>query len=255
MLFDGVILRLWEVPAAEPLARELNSLVRSPLLVGAGHHDYEAALTYRDMMRLRTRGEVSAFDFIPVLVTGMQEDTTLLRSMIRLVRPPGVMAWDSFLQRLTPGFNLTTATSLTELAQIPSGPGKHAFGIIGPDRLLLARWNGTLAGEQVTDPALPAMIRELDITVLHHFVLGQCLGMDAVLQQRLEHLAYARELPEAAGAVQRGECALALVPPALTLDHLRRLMRARLVLPPATTALVPPVPTGFLMHRLDEAPL
>jgi uncharacterized protein (DUF1015 family) len=204
------------------------------------------------MMRLRTRGEITPFDFIPVLVTGMREETILLRPVIRLVRPGGEMNWEGFLQRLSRYFRLTTAGSLVELAGLPAGGDRHAFGIIGADRLLLAEWKGAVPLEEVMDAGAPPYVRELDISILHHFILGRCLAMDDILQQRLEHVSYAREIPEAAGAVQRGEAAMAVVTAPLTLDHLRRLMRSGGIVPPATTALAPVIPCGLIVHRLDE---
>jgi uncharacterized protein (DUF1015 family) len=253
-VFDEVVIRLWQVSDPAWIARTTAGLSSSHLLLGAGHHDYEAALTYRDMMRLRTRGEITSFDFIPALVTGMQEESVLLRPVIRMVRTGGEPDWEGFLGRLGRYFRVTPVASLIELNQIPGGNGRHAFGVIGPDRLLLARWIGSAPLEEIIDPDAAPYVRELDISILHHFVLGKCLGLDEVQQQRLEHVSYARDLPEAVGAVQRGEFAMAFVTCSLNLDHLRRLMRTRSVVPPATTALAPAIPCGVIMHRLDEAP-
>jgi uncharacterized protein (DUF1015 family) len=251
-IFDDVIVRLWRVSDPAWIVSMRRLLEDAPLLLGSGHHDYEGALTYRDMMRLRTRGEITPFDFIPVLVTGMREETILLRPVIRLVTPGGAMDWDGFLGRLSVYFDIAPAGSLLELARLPVTADRHAIGIIGADRLLLAHWKGTAPLSEVTDAAAPPLVREFNISILHHFVLGRCLNMGDILQQRLEHVSYARELPEAAGAVQRGEAALALLTAPLTLDHLRRLMRSRGVVPPATTALAPLTPCGLIMHRLDE---
>jgi uncharacterized protein (DUF1015 family) len=250
-ILEGVIIRLWRVVDPEWISDVQREFRPLSLLLGAGHHDYEAALTYRDMMRLRTRAGNTPFDFIPVMVTGMKEETILLRPVIRLVRPGRAPDWDAFFGRLSKYFRLTPVGSLVELAQLPGGSGRHAFGVIGPDRLLLAQWEGSAPLEEITDPAAPPYVRELDVSILHHFFLGKCLGMDEVLQQRLEHVSYARDLPEAVGCVQRDEAAMAFVTSPLTLDHLRRLMRSRAVVPPATTALAPAIPSGVIIHRLD----
>jgi uncharacterized protein (DUF1015 family) len=251
-VFDEVIIRLWKVADPAWIARTRGALESQPLLLGSGHHDYEGALTYRDMMRLRTRGEITPFDFIPVLITGMREETVLLRPVIRLVTPGRAMDWDTFLGRLSAYFHLSPAGSLLELSRLPVTADRHAFGIIGADRLLLAEWMGSAPLAEITDDTTPPVVRDLNISILHHFILGTCLNMDDILQQRLEHVSYARELPEAAGAVQRGEAAMALITAPLTLDQLRRLMRSRGVVPPATTALAPLTPCGLIMHRLDE---
>ena len=251
-LFDDVIIRLWRASEPDWIRQMRDLFAGKSLLLAAGHHSYEAALTYRDMMRLRSRSETTPCDFIPALVTGMYEETIVLRPVFRVVRTDGTPDWEGFLQRLSKYFRVTPLGSLVELAQLPEGNERHVFGIVGKDRLLLARWDGSAPLEEISDAAATPEVRDLDISILHHFILGRCLGLNEVLQQRLEHVGYARDIPEAVGVVQRNEAAMAFVTPQLDLDQMRRLMRSNGVLPPLTTALFPAIPCGSIIHRLDE---
>lgn len=250
VVHEGVILRIRRIPALPHEVQE--RLDRSSLILACGHHAYEAALTYRDMIRLRARDETVPADFIPAVVLGMHQESVVLRPVFRLVRLQA--DWEEFLQRLSRAFQITSFESLVELAALAEGGERHAFGIVGKDRLHRARRSSATPIGDITDRTAPPELRELDVSILHHFILGECLGMSDVLQQRLEHLYYAREIREAAGAVQRGEADLAFITGPLGLDHLRRLTRSRSVLPPATTFLAPSIPSGAVMHRLDEVP-
>jgi uncharacterized protein (DUF1015 family) len=251
-IIDGVVTRLWKAAAPELHPPLRSAAGAGPLLLASGHHLYEAALTCRDMMRLRTRSAPTPSDFVPVLVTGMREATVQFRPVIRMVRPGRMPDFETFLERLGRWFELTPAGSLVELAELPGGADHHEVGIISPDRLLRAVLRSTAPLDEITDPAAPAYVRGLTLSLLHYSILGQCLEMDDILQQRLEHVSYTADLREAAGAVQRGEASMAFVTPAFGLDHLRRLMRSGGVLPPVATLLAPGVPAGLIMHRLDE---
>ncbi len=251
-LREGVIHRMWKIRERAAID-EICCLVRQQrLLLASGHHEYEAALTYRDMMRMgRSGGDIPA-NYVLACIATLDPATVQFRPVHRLVQLEGDLDWDSFMLRMSRHFTLSHLATLVGLSQEIAGEQKCLIGMVGKNRLMIARCRERSALEEILDTALAPEVRHLDVSILHSFILGKVLGMDAIMQQRSEHLHYSHDFLEVVGAVQREHATAAFLLGGIGHELIRRIMKTGASLPPRTADVYPGMPCGLLMNRLDE---
>jgi uncharacterized protein (DUF1015 family) len=129
--------------------------------------------------------------------------------------------------------------------------GQRAFGVAlaGRDSLWLARLrDAALLEREAAD--LPAVVRDLDVTVLDRAVLRGLLGIDVDAEARQGRLWYTHDDQEALAALESGaEVVFFMRPPRL--QELLAVCRAGAVMPQKSTYFYPKLLSGLLFQSVE----
>ena len=233
------------------------------LYIADGHHRYETALNYRDVVRAQ-RSDLDADDAVNFTLMGLTalEDPGLVvlptHRILRNLDPARLAALDETLAVNFTGEPLAGASAdwLRSLAAATSGT---AFVLIRPDGATLLRL--TDAGRAAMrvfngdDAGASDAWRSLDVAALHALVLGNALGVTPEMVRAGEYVTYTRDATAAADAVRAGSgghdgAQLALLLNATPPAAIRDVARAGDRMPQKSTYFYPKLSTGLVINPL-----
>lgn len=255
---SGEHYRLWATDDRELIAFVQREMRERKLLIADGHHRYEAALGYRDLMRAERGGDRGeGFNFVLMYFNEVADEGLLILPTHRL------------LKRL----DLPPQTAEKELAKYfyieryaKTAPGRRAFlgalkrgrknqrrlgvSFRGHAHYLLLRLRQRRILRRLAADMSPCL-RELDVSILHRLVLEHALGV------RIEGLnegtiAYCEDGGRALDSVESGECDAAFLVNPPGCEEVLEVALSGETMPQKSTFFYPKLPCGLVLNRIDE---
>ncbi len=244
---DGTIHRLWRLTDPGAHARVQAALADARVYIADGHHRYETMLALRD--ELGTEGA----QYGPLFLCRMEDPGLAVLPTHRLVH--GLQGFD--LGRL-----LRAAAELFTVDEQPvadaaavredlarRGERAPTLGLCSNKRLFFL----SLRQDVDAGPAMPgpAVLRRLDVALLHALVLERILGIDRAAQEKQTNLRYVKDLGQALVLAQDpGVQAAFLLNPTRVAD-LKMVADAGEVMPQKSTWFYPKLASGLVIQPLD----
>ena len=241
------------VQDAAVIRRFQEVLAGREVILADGHHRYEGSLAHRRARRAQAgvrRHRPRALELPP--------HVPHQRGQRRLAHPahpppaagpargPGGRALSDaeFLARLEPYFAVRPLEEAADLPEVIAGK-RWAFGLYVGGQAYKLRLRPEAHQRWIWDTT--AEVKNLDLTVLHFFVLEKALGlMGPDAQRAWPGVAYVRSFAECLQRVDRGEACAALVVNEVTMAEVEAVCRSGAVMPAKSTFFYPKTLAGFL---------
>lgn len=261
---DGVMHRLWQVtdPAIIDKAREL--LDSKSLFIADGHHRYETALNYRNLMREKVgkfTGKES-FNYVLMYFANMEDQGMLIFPTHRLVHNLVDFRLTPFLASLNEFFDVEVrdlkpedAASRQEVRKIlqQKGSKKDTLALYaGSSSIYFLTLRDEKVMDRFFDEKASKALRTLDVSVLHRLVLEHLLGITSEAQERQTNLKYVKNFDEPFSAVRSGECQLAFLMNATRMSEVRDVANAGEKMPQKSTYFYPKLLTGLMINKIVD---
>ena len=255
----GVSYKMWLLNE-DSAAQRLHALLKSaPIYIADGHHRYETALAYRDIVRggERVRLDTQASEFVLMCLVEFDDPGMQLHSFHRALSglsPEKLSAlqeqvYGLFTVESRPlgGMNVERMGEFLDATWRMRG-GKPALGLIEPEegRLSVLSLRGNLGPGTLPHAPSPEMYK-CEAWLLHSSVLDPVLGGSSGDQSQVD---FVPELDVLLGRIEQGECQAAFLVPPLDMSVFEALVREGQRLPPKTTYFLPKLPTGIVMNLL-----
>ncbi len=236
---DGFLHRLWVIDDPEATAAFQSDLDGRAVFIADGHHRYETALEYqrarKEMPGLpagQTPVENAPFDYVLMFLANIADGGLTVLPTHRLVRSGPAQ---KIPECLGEHFETEELPAGSDILKGIKGM-KNTFGIYTHGgKCYRAAYDGSnLAG---CHPAL----RELDVVILHEFLINRMMGAPAV--------AYEMDVRAAIRQVESGcwDAAFFLNP--TSINEVMEVALSGQRMPPKSTYFYPKIRTGFVMCR------
>ncbi|MDJ0365825.1 DUF1015 domain-containing protein [Hymenobacter sp. H14-R3] len=232
-------------------------LASRQVILADGHHRYEGSLAYRQARQLAAGPAGSLghepWNFHLMYLTNAASDDVRILPTHRVLRElPGNLTDAGLLARLAAYFTVVPQAEAQDLPELMAGK-RWAFGLVLPSGAYKLRLRPEVHA-QLDWPTTPE-VKDLDLTVLHYFVLEKVLGIvgpDA--QRRWAGVAYVRGLAECLQQVDRGEARAAFLTNEVTMAQVEAVCHSGAVMPAKSTFFYPKTLAGLLFASLAEEP-
>jgi uncharacterized protein (DUF1015 family) len=238
------------------LIRQFQRVLASrQVILADGHHRYEGSLAYRQARELAAGPGGSSgrepWNYHLMYLTNMaSDDVRILPTHRLLLELPGGLTDAEFLARLAPYFTVLPQAEAQDLPELMAGK-RWAFGLYLPGGAYKLRLRPEVHAQLdwITTPE----VKDLDLTVLHYFVLEKVLGLVGPDAQRSwPGVAYVRGLAECLQRVDRGEARAALLTNEVTMAQVEAVCHSGAVMPAKSTFFYPKTLAGLLFASLKE---
>ncbi len=259
---DGVRHRLWRVTDAAVIDKARELLDNKPLFIADGHHRYETALNYRNLMREQagTFTGKELFNFVLMYFANMEDQGMLIFPTHRLVRGLKDFSLPAFLQSLQGCFEIEAR----ELDVADSAGRREAREILrqkGEETHTLAFYAGgstvyflSLRQPEIMDrffdEKASKALRMLDVSILHRLILEDLLHISTEAQERQLNLQYIKNFDEPFTAVRSGDAQLAFLLNATRMSEVRDVANAGEKMPQKSTYFYPKLLTGLVLNKI-----
>ncbi|MCS6925057.1 MAG: DUF1015 domain-containing protein [Candidatus Binatia bacterium] len=244
--------KVWRVTDHRLIADITDRLAPESLVIADGHHRYETALRYRREVAAQEPGNDDApFHYVLAYLANAEDAGVVILPTHRLLRGvslPPLQALRTALHRdfRLALFPLHDAPAFLRALHAPT-PGRRIGCVLaGAGHYWVLSFD-----DRVTRTlAVPAPLRDVDVTVLHELILSRLFGLSQEAQA--QHLDYTTDEEEAIRLVTTQQCQAAFVLNPTTFAQVRRVCEAGEVMPPKSTYFFPKLPTGLVFLPARE---
>lgn len=243
---DGVHHRIVRVSDRDVVTRIAEVLESRRLLIADGHHRYETALEYRDMVREKEGCSDGPHDHVLATLVSFRNPGLVIYPAHRLVREVSEEALSSLEMRLEKGFRLERYPSPEEVLEALDGAPDTAFGVWSPATGLQA-----VALPRKEDGKAGAL-EGLSVFVLQEKVLKGVLGFTKEMLDKKVNIEYVKELDDAKALLSSGECRLCFFVKAPTAGQVMAVAEEGRKMPHKSTYFFPKIWSGTVLHLFRE---
>ena len=255
---SGTLHSVWKVAGEEPINRVIEGMRGKKLVIADGHHRYETALAFRNECRSRSLQDERAEYVMATFVRMEQPGLTILPTH-RVIHGLPQFSWDKLSAAAREAFEWTEAPlpgsardRASRVAPMIFPDGRPSFGAYaGPGKFatLRLRRDFDLAAAL---PELSPLLRELDVVVLHRWLLEKTLGIDRQAVREEKNLCYVREIEDALGAVNKNEAQLCFLLNPTPVGAVWNAAIAGHVMPQKSTDFYPKLLSGLTIYWLES---
>jgi uncharacterized protein (DUF1015 family) len=252
----GVLHYLWRIAQREIIAEIEAALRDAKLVIADGHHRYETAMAYRDEQREaarksgRPQDPNAPYERVMMTLVNSRDEGLVILPGHRVLSGLSGFDYEAFLNRLTGSATDRGATVREALAEaVKSGPVLGVYA--GGDRvdLLTVKPNADLAAAL---PGISPRQRQLDVVLLHDYILAKGLGLTAETVRREQNIRYQREAAAAMSAVAEGRAQVCFLLNPVRVEQVMEIALAGEVMPQKSTDFYPKMLSGMAIYRLDD---
>ena len=254
--------KLWRITDSSVNRYISDTLKDKKIFIADGHHRYETALNYRDWLSGRTsnfNGNHPA-NYVMMYLCSMEDPGLIILPAHRMLNEVPVEKRESLIHKAKDYFDIITLhynddqhkENLSQFISIlKSNASKHCIGVCmkdHPELYLLILKPGVM--ENIFGGELPEVIRNIDVTVLTRLIFMELLGFDQARLDDEKLIAYSSIAEDAVNAVSAGKHDMAFILNPTTIQQVRNIANAGLIMPRKATYFFPKVITGQVMNSL-----
>ena len=231
--------------------REFIALMRNKqVLLADGHHRYEASLAYKQQnvkYNPHHTGQ-EAYNYHFIYLTNTEADDLKILPTHRVLTQMD-LSDEAFLAALATYFYIIPQEDAYALNEVIMGK-KWAFGLYLSKQAYKIRLKPEVHEQLYWN--FPAVVKALDLTVLHYFVFEKVLGIVRTKQRTHPDLLYIRNFTQCLAMVDVGKARAAFITNEITMQEVKDVCYSGAMMPQKSTFFYPKVITGFLFSSIKQ---
>jgi len=249
--YQGVRDTLGVIQDEKITAKFVQKLRSGQVIMADGHHRYAGSLEnykHRKADNPDHKGS-EGYNFHLMYLTNSLSDTARILPTHRLITGLPGFNKKRILRTLEKFFTIKPVANPNDINEIIMGK-KWAFGLLFKEDTYKIRLK-----PEVIDQIpwkFPRLINELDLTVLHYFVIEKALGIQGKDQANSRNILFERNFTSSHDKVLSGEVQLAMITQDITMEVVLQVCESGYTLPQKSTFFYPKVICGFLFSSIKE---
>ncbi|MFQ5736132.1 MAG: DUF1015 domain-containing protein [Thermodesulfobacteriota bacterium] len=263
---DGIENILWRVDDPEIIALVTESMKSKALFIADGHHRYETALNYRNMMREREANPTGdePYNYVMMYFSNMDDEGMTIWPTHRVIHSLKDFDGAAFLAECGRYFDIeefpcagadeagARARFLERLVSVGEEKTSLGLHVKGVDVYYLLTIKSKDVMDEVFGDTIPEVFKGLDVTVLHSLVFSRILGLTQEAQERQENLIYVKSSAEALSAMKDEKNQLVFLLNATKIEQVKAVAEAGFVMPQKSTYFYPKLLSGLVINQFGE---
>ncbi len=244
---ENVTHTLWKITDRRAMVTIMGTLADKQLFIADGHHRYETACNFKKLDRERCADTQD--NFVMMTLVDMNDEGLVVFPTHRMIVGREVSR-DEIIEKCKSDFDMSVIPLSEMKKALKNGESKHTYALYtGNDDVLLM----TLKEEAKRNiDGRSDAYSDLDVSILHSFVLENALGIDKENMANQVNLRYTRSLDEAIESVQGGKATAAFLINATKVSQIKAVSLAGDKMPQKSTYFYPKLKTGLVMNRLKK---
>jgi uncharacterized protein (DUF1015 family) len=261
---DGVRHKLWVVDDPTLIENIAGMMQDKPVLIADGHHRYETALNYRNLMREEHPGGSGddAYNHTMMYFSNMNDAGLVILPTHRLVKNIQFNL-DAFCAAAQEYFSVETidaseendtaarARVMTTLAEEASAGYICAVYAGKENTYAIFRLKDESALDSVVPPDASKELRRLDAYVLETVMFQRFLGISCSDENREDHIGFSHADAEAVRMVHSGAFEAAFLVNATRIEQVRDVVTKGEIMPQKSTYFYPKLLSGLTINRIE----
>lgn len=221
------------------------------IILADGHHRYEGSIAYRKHRRSKNPAHTDreGYNYHLMYFTNTESDDIRILPTHRLIKNLQGFDEDELMKKFEEDFIIKPVEDADTINEIILGK-KWAFGILFKDRAIKVRLKPESLSKMTW--AFPEIIKSLDLTVLHYFIIEKILGIQGKDQRKSENIEFDRSFSDCLAKVIRGQAQMAIITQDISIEDVKTVCGSGYTMPQKSTYFYPKVICGFLFSSIKE---
>ena len=255
--------RMWVIQNPRVFKKIADVMRNKSVFIADGHHRYETARNYRNMMRARHghKPRDRSYEYVMMYLSNMSDKGLTILPSHRLIKEVPGLEPAALLEKAGLWFDIISfpfkgndiSKECADLKQRLKEAGRQnsAIGLYhtkSDQCYLLALKPG--ARDQLGDD-LHASLKKLDVLVLSRFILQKGIGLTKQDLDNDEIIHYQSSMGTAVSQVRSGDYQMAFLLNPTKIDHVQEIAKNSLVMPRKSTYFYPKILTGLVFNKIN----
>ena len=247
--YQGVREALAQITDPSIIRLFLKTLAPKKVILADGHHRLEAAIAYRkEQSEVVISSSWRASDYHLMYFTNVVGNHLEILPTHRLYYGEGLEK-EAFFKIIEAWFEIRPMGDAVELSNY-SFQRKHSFGLLWEDAAYVIKFKPEKMDQVAT--ALPEVLRQLDLVLLHDVVFDKLLGLSPVEQRTTPLLAFERNFSRCVQEVQSGNAKFAIITREIQLSQVIEVCNSGQLMPQKSTYFYPKALGGMLFATVNQ---
>jgi uncharacterized protein (DUF1015 family) len=229
----------------------IDVLKEKSVVLADGHHRYEGSLVYMDQQKAKNQNHTGkeGYNFHLMYLTNTEAGDLRILPTHRLIHGLANFSETEIIQKLEKDFIIKPIEDADTVNEIIVGK-QWAFGLIfkentykirlKPEAISTMRWN------------FPQVVKVLDLTVMHYFIIEKVLGISGKDQRKSENISFDRSFSDCLKKVWNDEVQMAIITNEVSTEDVKKVCHSGATMPQKSTYFYPKVICGFLFSSIKE---
>ena len=259
---DGTEHRMWILQDHNVFKKMADFLSKKSIFIADGHHRYETARNFRNIMRAKygRRPLNRSYEYVMTYLSNMNDEVLTILPSHRLIKIVPDFQIEPFLERVEKWFTIasfSSSPSVTYECRLmkdrleDAGRSNTAIGFYlhkSGRCYLLSLKQG--ARDEMGDD-LHHSLKKLDVLALSRFILQKGLGFTRDELDNEEIFHYQSSMEKAVSQIYSGNFQMAFLLNPTKIDHVKEIAGNSLVMPRKSTYFYPKLLTGLVLNKID----
>lgn len=249
--YQGVRDVLAVIHDAKIVQKFIDVLSPKQVILADGHHRYEGSLVYMDQQQKANPKHTGkeGYNFHLMYLTNTEADDLRILPTHRLIKDLPDFDEETIIKKLSEDFIIKPVDDADTLNEIIAGK-PWAFGLmfkensykirLKPEALATMKWQ------------FPDVVRRLDLTVMHYFIIEKALGIPGKDQRKSENIFFDRSFSDCLKRVLKDEAQLAIITNEISIEDVKNVCHSGATMPQKSTYFYPKVICGFLFSSIKQ---
>ncbi len=228
-----------------------QSIQEKQIILADGHHRYEGSLAYKKQQQSANPNHTGdeGYNYHMMYLTNLESDDLRILATHRLIDHLSGFDEQKILEKLNKYFTIKPVENPYEVNEIILGK-QWAFGLLFKENAYKIRLKPDMTSQISWN--FPEVIKELDLTVLHYFIIEKALGIMGAEQTTSDHISFDRNFADCLNKVSKEEAQLAIITNEITMQEVKKVCFTGYTLPQKSTYFYPKTICGFLFSSIKE---
>lgn len=221
------------------------------IILADGHHRYEGSIAYRKHHRSQNphHTDKEGYNYHLMYFTNTESDDLRILPTHRLIKNLPGFSEKEIMEKLANDFIIKPVEDADTINEIILGK-KWAFGILFKDNAVKVR----LKPESIQKMtwSFPEVVKSLDLTVLHYFIIEKILGIPGKEQRRSDNIEFDRSFSDCLTKVLKGNAQMAIITQEISIEDVKAVCASGYTMPQKSTYFYPKVICGYLFSSIKE---
>lgn len=249
--YQGVRDVLAMIHDAKAIQKFIDKIAPQQIILADGHHRYEGSMVHKQQCAERNPNHTGkeGYNFHMMYLTNAESDDLRILPTHRLLSNLKNFSREEVIRSLSQYFNIKVVENTFDIPEIISGK-PWAFGLIMKDQAFKIRLKPEVF--EGMEWKFPMVVKRLDLTVMHYFIMEKTLGILGKDQRKSECIRFERNFSECLDKVEKEEAQMALITNEISMDEVKKVCLSGYTMPQKSTYFYPKAICGFLFSSINE---
>ncbi|MGE5313120.1 MAG: DUF1015 domain-containing protein [Acidobacteriota bacterium] len=250
--FQNVRNELWTITDETVIGNIAALMEPKQILIADGHHRYETALAYRDLMRSQNPNHTGTelYNYVMMFFTNLDDEGLVIFPTHRVIHSVPGFETQAFLNTLLNHFFITTFPSAEAMTAVLATKGPYSYGIITKDAFMVATIKNRAMVNKLVPETVPSEVKDLDVVLLHSYMLGELLHISVEAQEKKLNIHYLQDVDECAREVASEVSQIAFIVNPTRIEQVRAVAKAGHTMPQKSTFFYPKLISGLVLNKM-----